>query len=215
MLHMYSMSETKLTRCPETGEQVEVELERTALGLVVRGCTRFHPRDRLECSRGCVKRMDLTDASELDNRERVVIVLANMHDDAAHVAGRLAEDLAGDGLTVELADIGTRPPPPLADYDGIVVGARMRFGRHPRSIVDFVRSHREELESMPASFYSVGGHAAYDRDGYVTRLARRTGWRPITTATFGNADPIQRPAIRDFAHHVADEIPAAPQPTML
>jgi menaquinone-dependent protoporphyrinogen IX oxidase len=209
------MSETRLTKCPETGELVEVELERTTLGLVVQGCTRFHPRNGMECSRGCVKRMDIAECSKLDNRERVVIVLANMHDDAAHIAGKLADDLAGDGLTVELANIGTCPPPPLADYDGIVVGARVRFGRHPRAIVDFVRSHREQLESMPASFYSVGGHGAYDRDGYITRLARRTGWRPITTASFGNADPIQRPAIHDFAHHVADEIPAALQPTML
>jgi menaquinone-dependent protoporphyrinogen oxidase len=202
------MAETKLTMCPQTGERVEVALERSSLGLVVVGCTRFHPGSRIDCTRECVKPMDCMDRSNVDIRERVVIVLANLRDDAACIATKLVGDLAVDDLAVEVVDLEMRRPPPLADYDAVIIGARIRFGRHPRSIVNYVRDQREALATMPASFYSVGGHDVFDREGYLLQLTQRTGWRPTATAAFANADTIQRPAIREFAHHIADEIPA-------
>ena len=202
------MAETRLTTCPQTGARVEVELERSPVGLVITGCTRFHPHSGIDCTRACVKSMDCVDRSEIDSRERVLLVLANLRDDAAAIATKLVGELAVDDLAVEVVDLQGRRPPPLADYHAVIIGARIRFGRPPRSIVNYVRDQRELLATMLSSFYSVGGHDVFDREGYRLQLTQRTGWRPSMTAAFANADIIQRSAIREFAHQIADEIPA-------
>jgi len=207
------MTEKKRVTCPETGHLEEVELERTPLGVVVTGCSRF--RDGVPtCPRECARRMDRRDRIDVENRERVLLVLANLHDDAAQVATMLAEDLAADRMTVELAELGAHHTPPLADYDAVIIGARVRLGRHDRAVIDYIREHRGTLATLPAFFYSVGGHGVLDRDTYAHRMTRRTGWKPTATTSFADASPLQRGGVNAFARLVADETPFAIQPTL-
>lgn len=214
MLPTGSMAEHKRITCPETGSIEQVELDRTPLGYVVTGCGRC--RDgTLACGRECARRMDRRDRAGLDDRERVLVILASLRDDAAGIASTLASDLADDSLVVELAELGTRSMPPLEDYDAVVISAQVRFGRHARAVIDYIRGHLQGLIRMPAFFYSVGGHGVFDRDGYIQRMTQRTGWHPTLAATFADARPLQRPDIRAFARQIADEIPAAPQPSLL
>jgi menaquinone-dependent protoporphyrinogen oxidase len=150
-----------------------------------------------------------------EDRERVFVLHGTMRDDAARVASTLAESLAEDRLVVEVAELGARSMPPLEDYDAVVIGAQVRFGRHARGVMRYIREHRDALAATPAFFYSVGGHGVIDRDGYVQRMTRRTGWHPNLAATFADARAVQQPDIRAFAHQIADEIPAAPQPSLI
>jgi menaquinone-dependent protoporphyrinogen IX oxidase len=213
MLPIESM-ERKQTTCPETGRLEEVELDRTPLGLIVTGCSRY--RDgALACPRECARRMDRRDRADIDDRERVIVVVASLRDDAARVASALARGLTDDGLVVEFAELGPRSMPPLEDYDAVVIGAQVRLGRHARAVIDYIREHRAILATMPTFFYSVGGHCVVDRDGYIERMKQRTGWHPTLVATFANASAVQQPDIRGFAQRIADEIPAVPPPTLI
>jgi menaquinone-dependent protoporphyrinogen IX oxidase len=214
MLPIESMVEHKRITCPDTGCVEEVELDHTPLGLVVTGCSRY-PDGALACARDCARRMDRRDRADLEDRERVLVVLASLSDNAARVASIVAESLANDWLAVEIAELSAQSMPPLEDYDGVLIGAQVRFGRHARAAIDYIREHRQALAAMPAFFYSVGGHGVFDRDGYVQRMTRRTGWHPTLAATFADASAVQQPDIRAFSHQIADEIPAAPQPMLI
>jgi hypothetical protein len=44
--------------CPETTNLELLDYERTPLGVVIEGCSRFLPRCGLECSRECAARID-------------------------------------------------------------------------------------------------------------------------------------------------------------
>ena len=44
--------------CPETANVELIDYERTPLGVVITGCSRFLPRCALVCSRGCAACMD-------------------------------------------------------------------------------------------------------------------------------------------------------------
>lgn len=209
MLPIESMGEHKRITCPETGRLEEVELDRTPVGRIITGCSR-HGGGALACPGECARRMDRRDRSDLDDRERVLVVLARLDDRAARVASSLADRLGEDQLCVEIAELGARSMPPLEDYDAVVIGAQVRFGRHARALIEYIRGHREALAQIPAFFYSVGGHGVFDRDGYVQRMTRRTGLHPTRAATFGDASAVQQPDIRAFARQIADEIPAAP-----
>jgi menaquinone-dependent protoporphyrinogen IX oxidase len=205
--------ERKRITCPETGRLEDVELDRTPLGLIVTGCS-SHRDDAFACPCECARRMDRRDRADVEG-ERVIVILASLRDRVARVASTLVRDLADDGLTVELAELGTRSMPPLEDYDAVVIGAQVRFGRHARAVIDYIREHREALAAMPAFFYSVGGRNVFNRDGYIERMTRRTGWHPKLTATFADASAAQQLDIRSFAHQIADEIPAAPPPSLI
>lgn len=159
--------------------------------------------------------MDRRDRADVEDRERVIVIIPRAGDDAAGVASTLAESLAEDGLVVEIAVLDTGSMPPLEDYDAIVIGAQVRFGRHARAVIDYIREHREALATTRACFYSVGGRGVFDRDGYIERMARRTRWHPILAATFADAGAVQLPDIRAFARQIAEEIPACPQPSLM
>jgi len=207
------MTEQKRVTCPETGHLETIELERTPLGVIVTGCSRY-PCEALACPRECARRMDRRARASADTRERVLLVLANLHDDAARIATMLAEELAADGLAVEILELDARHALPLADYDAVVVGANVRFGRHARSVIEYIREQRGSFASLPAFFFSVGGHGAFDRDSYVHRMTRRTGWKPTAAASFADASAFERGDVHAFARLVADEIPAAVQPSI-
>ena len=209
------MTEPKLVRCPETGELVEVDLGHTSSGILVDGCTRFHPACALTCSRSCAVELDHRNRVTIDTRERVLVVLANLHDDAARMARWIVKLLRDDRLAVDIADLSTRAVPPLADYDAVMIGAAVRLGRHRRAIIDYVRDRRRELAELPAFFFSVGGHGVFWRHGYIERMTRRTGWHPTSAATFADAGERQRTDVEAFARDVADDVPVVDHPSML
>jgi len=207
-----AVSERKRITCPETGHLEEVELERTPLGILVTKCSRY-PGANLACPRECARRMDRRDHMSADTRERVLIVLANFHDDAAHIATMLAEQLAADNLAVELADLETGHVPPLADYDAVVIGARVRLGHNERALSAYIREHVSELGELPAFWYCVG-HGSYPSESAGRLTARRTGWLPTATWSFVDAaSASQQGEVEGFAQLIGSEVPGVVDPT--
>lgn len=201
------MGERRLVTCPETGHLEELELEDTPLGLVVVGCSRFTGTE-LRCPRECTRRMDRRDRKERDVRDRVLVVVDRLEEDAASVASQLASFLLADGLVVEVASIASHAVPPLQDYDAVVIGGHARFGRISPAVADYVRRNQPELRELPAFLFSVGGRVLLDRLGPARRLTQQTGWRPTAVESFGDAGPLQHSDVRAFARAIADEVPA-------
>ena len=50
--------ERKRITCPETAHLELIDLDRTSLGILIAGCSRFLPRCSIDCSRECAARMD-------------------------------------------------------------------------------------------------------------------------------------------------------------
>ncbi|MBV8762923.1 MAG: hypothetical protein JO257_36900 [Deltaproteobacteria bacterium] len=204
------MSDRKRITCPETGHLEEVELERTPLGLLVTGCSRFGAGP-VACPRECARRMDRRDRADEDLRERVLILVANLHDDAARIASSIAAQLAAEGMTAELASLELGHVPPLADYDAVVIGARVRLGQHDRALTTYIREHLAELRTLPAFWYCVG-QGSFPSEAVARLTARRTGWQPTATWSFVDASDSQRDEVRGFAELIADEVPALVEP---
>jgi menaquinone-dependent protoporphyrinogen IX oxidase len=206
----------KLITCPETGHLEQVEIERTSVGLVVVGCSRLRRDGESQCARECTRRLDCRERIAVEDRDRVLLVLAGFDDATAPIAAALADELKQDGFVLELATIDSGALPPLADYDAVVIGVPDRPGRVTRAVTAYVRERREALAGMPAFLFAVSDNPAFDAEGYVARLAQRTGWRPIGWAGFADPRTVSRPKILDFAHRIADEVPVpALRPTML
>ena len=82
------------------------------------------------------------------------------------------------------------PVPDLNSYDKVVIGARVRHGRHSPRVAGFVERHRKVLEAKSSAFFSVNIVARKPEKGrpetnpYVRKFLRQVAWRPTAIAVF-------------------------------
>jgi menaquinone-dependent protoporphyrinogen oxidase len=127
--------------------------------------------------------------------QRILIVYATSHGHTEKVARYMADLLAEAGVAVTLANADAIPSGVVPrNFDGIVVGSPILFGRHRRSVARLVRTHRDALNALPSAFVSVSGSAASplpaEREKAqqcVDQFLRETGWRPGLTEVVGGA----------------------------
>lgn len=192
--------ERQRVKCPETDKREEIELERTPCGIVITGCSRFQPCSAVDCTRACAVRLDRRDRRGVDDiAPRVLVVYTSRHAQTKEIALALADQFSRDGLTAELADADAGAVPPPADYETVVIGSAVRFGRHARSVIEYIGHYGDALAAMPAFFFSVGN------DDDIGRMCRATGWRPTRSEVFEAIAPDHR----RFLHRLGGRVPSA------
>jgi menaquinone-dependent protoporphyrinogen oxidase len=126
---------------------------------------------------------------------RILAVYGTSHGHTARIVRRLAESWRNRNIEVDVYHAEHLSlEATLEDYDGVVVGASVHWGRHQASIEHFVQSHRPFWEERPSAFFSVSGAMAGEgRDsrraarGYLEDFRRRTGWDPDLTRCFAGS----------------------------
>lgn len=124
---------------------------------------------------------------------RILIGYASTYGQTRRIADALAGELRRAGHEVELADAMIARPPPVEDYDAVVLGSRVQFGVHARPILDYIADHRAALDAVPSYVFSVNMAAASnpapDPEGYLGKLFTVTHWRPRAAVAFAGALP--------------------------
>jgi menaquinone-dependent protoporphyrinogen oxidase len=110
---------------------------------------------------------------------------------AEHLAGRLR----ARGVAADMVDAANLPGGfTLADYEGAILAASVRCGKHEAEMIRFVKDHLHELENMPAAFLSVSlseagaedskacakrrGESTADVERMIDEFLAETKWRP-------------------------------------
>jgi menaquinone-dependent protoporphyrinogen oxidase len=113
---------------------------------------------------------------------RILIAYASSYGQTRKIASTLADELRGRGHEVELADALLARPPPVEDYDAVVIGSRIQFGLHARPLLEYIIDNRAELHAIPSYAFVVSMAAAAPRsadpNGYVAKLLAITHWQP-------------------------------------
>jgi menaquinone-dependent protoporphyrinogen oxidase len=106
------------------------------------------------------------------------------------ICSRLCKFLEAEGHSISLFEITEESHCELTNYETVVVGASVRYGKHRKSAVDFVKSHRNELDCKPCAFFSVNvvarkaGKDTPATNAYVRAFLQQTGWRPTLLGVF-------------------------------
>lgn len=125
----------------------------------------------------------------------IAVVYATREGQAERIAERVAEGLRRRGLEAKVSNAGeARDRLDLDACSAAVLAASVHAGTHEREMVDFVKRHRERLQSMPNAFLSVTlseagverkdaspeEHARFVADvkKVTDRFVADTGWRP-------------------------------------
>ncbi|HET7503473.1 MAG TPA: flavodoxin domain-containing protein [Kofleriaceae bacterium] len=127
---------------------------------------------------------------------RILIAYASSYGQTKQIAEALSGSLRRRGHVVELADAFAGAPPPVEDYDAVVLGSHVQFGVHARPIVQYAAANRVALEEMPSFFFSVSMAAASttasDPQGYLEKLLAATEWRPRAAIAFAGGLPYRK-----------------------
>ncbi|WP_394842376.1 hypothetical protein LZC95_35560 [Pendulispora brunnea] len=127
----------------------------------------------------------------------ILVLYATREGQTKKIATRIAIGMRARGHEVALINAeDEREDLPVTRLDAVCIGAPVHFGRYPRAIARFVRTHRTLLQSTPSSFFSVCMAIAHgtaegraEAQKYVDRLSRQTGWTPGHVELFAGAVP--------------------------
>lgn len=115
---------------------------------------------------------------------RILLLFASSHGHTRDIAWAIERVLRRRGHTVDLVDARRAAPGP-AEYDAVVIGSRVEFGRHATAIRRYVSRHLAELERIPGAFFSVSMSQAGPRPvPYAEQFMNRTGWHPARSTSF-------------------------------
>ena len=95
----------------------------------------------------------------------------------------------------------------LSDFDGIVLGASVRYGYHRKNVYEFVNNNKEFLSKKKTAFFSLNLTARKPEKNtpannpYVIKFLKNVNWEPTVKEVFAgrldypNLDIINRLAI--------------------
>ena len=121
---------------------------------------------------------------------RVLIVCSTTDGQTRKICDRLARIVQGSGDHVSLVmieDTGELDP---MSFDKVVIGARIRYGKHDSRVIEFVHRHASALNAMPSAFFSVNIVARKpeknrpETNPYVRKFLTQVAWRPTLLDVF-------------------------------
>ncbi|TAA41102.1 menaquinone-dependent protoporphyrinogen IX dehydrogenase [Corallincola spongiicola] len=110
------------------------------------------------------------------------------------ITNRLAERLQARGHEVELVSIPELAATfSIAGYDGIVIGASVRYGHFSQLFYQFIQRHHHALASVPSAFFGVNLTARKadkntpETNAYMRKFAVKSPWHPTVQGVFAGA----------------------------
>lgn len=91
---------------------------------------------------------------------------------------------------VTLKSVDDEPDIDIAPYDKVLVGARIRYGKHTPQVFHFARTHKAALDGKPNAFFTVNVVArkpeknSPETNPYMRQFLARSAWRPKALAVF-------------------------------
>jgi len=132
----------------------------------------------------------------------VLILCSSSDGQTRKICERLRVALHGAAGAVHLSMIDDVPPPSPRDFALVVVGARIRYGRTDKRVVDYANRHADALNAMPSAYFSVNivarksGKDLPATNPYVRAFLRSVAWRPRLVDVF--AGKLDYPRYRVF-----------------
>lgn len=134
----------------------------------------------------------------------VLLAYSTWNGQTRRIAERIAASLRAKGRAVDLVDVAAVPPAfDIARYDAAIVAASIRMGKHPPTMIAFVRKHRDRLAAIPNMFFTVSlsaygvvdptasadrrRRASAEVAKTIARFVKETGWTPNVTHSAAGA----------------------------
>lgn len=120
----------------------------------------------------------------------ILVLYSTVDGHTRRICERIAQRIEGHGHRVTLQSIDREPPPDPADFERVVIGASIHYGRHHPSVRRFIDRHAQALQQRASALFSVNlvarkpGRDTLESNPYLKKLLRQVSWQPDLVAVF-------------------------------
>ena len=121
---------------------------------------------------------------------RILLIYSTTDGHTLEICERIQAVVEEQGHAPTLISIEDVDRVDIAEFDKVVLGASIRYGRHAKRVYQFVEAKRALLESRPNAFFSVNVVARKPEKNqpatnpYLQKFLRQIAWRPDELAVF-------------------------------
>ena len=121
---------------------------------------------------------------------RILVAYSTSDGHTRHICERLQQVMAQQGHATTVVPLAQADQLDLADFDKIVIGASIRYGKHQPLVAQFIERHQALLERKANAFFSVNIVARKpeksrpESNPYLIKFLRQISWTPRLTAVF-------------------------------
>ncbi|MDJ0748388.1 MAG: menaquinone-dependent protoporphyrinogen IX dehydrogenase [Woeseiaceae bacterium] len=133
---------------------------------------------------------------------KVLILYSTTDGHTIEICGRIKTVIEAAGDSVEIRNLAESPSLDELDFDKIVIGASIRYGKHQKVVNEFIARNQAMLESKPNALFSVNVVARKpekctpETNPYLQKFLRKIDWQPQHLGVF--AGKIDYPALGPF-----------------
>ena len=133
---------------------------------------------------------------------KVLIRYSTTDGHTIEICGRIKTVIEAAGDSVEIRNLAETPSLDGLDFDKIVIGASIRYGKHQKVVNEFIARNQATLESKPNALFSVNVVARKpekctpETNPYLQKFLRKIDWQPQHLGVF--AGKIDYPALGPF-----------------
>lgn len=124
---------------------------------------------------------------------KILILYSTRDGQTREIAQYIADQLLTQGAQGEVRDLHAGEAIAWSDYQGVVIGASIRYGHFHPLVAKFVAAHLAELNQLPSAFYSVNlvarkaEKSTPETNSYTQKFLQSSPWQPRLCAVFAGA----------------------------
>ena len=121
---------------------------------------------------------------------KILIIYSTTDGHTREICQRLKQVIEQQAHRVTLISIDDEPGLDIRQFDKIVIGASIRYGKHSRKVYKFVNKNEQILDKIPNAFFSVNVVARKpeknepETNPYLKKFLDQISWRPKNLAVF-------------------------------
>lgn len=121
---------------------------------------------------------------------KVLLIFSTTDGHTIKICERIKAVVETQGHQLEIAPLAETNADTMADFDRVIIGASIRYGKHQPAVYDFIGRHQELLEQKDGGFFSVclvarkPNKNTPETNPYFKKFLQRISWRPKHMAVF-------------------------------
>ena len=120
---------------------------------------------------------------------RSLIIYSSIDGHTKSICERITNFL-NDGKKTQITSLNEAAKFDLSDYDKIIIGASIRYGRHSKDLYKFIKINKKILDQKNSTFFSVNVVARKpekntpETNPYIKKFLKISNWKPKKIGVF-------------------------------
>lgn len=121
---------------------------------------------------------------------RTLVLYSSVEGQTLKIIKHIIREINDD---VTLIDMDSNPSVDFTKFDKILIGASVRYGNLRKNMLDFINTHKEQIDAMPNAFFLVcltarkPEKADPDNNAYMLKFDKLSRWQPRLKGVFAGA----------------------------